>query len=558
MLQRVLKDRGVRTKIMAISVMLATLAAGITALAVTQLASVYGATDQIVHHSLKPLQQLAQVQLDVQQAKIQIRQLAVSVTEENKATAQQGIVTDDQALDADLAVYLPEASDPAAVRGFQTLWAQWRGYRDKALVPPAKAGNLKAFAAATKEGLQMAGGAMDQLDKAAKAQQAEADKTAHDAEHVYTTSRALMIAIAVVGLILAMLCSEYIARRIVKPLQDVRQVLARVAEGDLTVRADVSGKDETGMIGQATNDTVGRLYQIVTDVVSAADQLSTAAGQVSSASQSLSQSATEQAASVEQTSASIEQMTASIAQNGDNAKATDKIASSAAEQAGDGGGAVQQTVNAMRDIASKIAIIDEIAFQTNMLALNATIEAARAGEHGKGFAVVATEVGKLAERSQVAAQEISQLATDSVATAERAGALLQEIVPSITNTSSLVQEIAAASAEQTSGVGQINSAMAQMSQTTQQSASSSEELAATSEELQGQAETLQEIMSFFQTGQSDRPRARARAAAAAVGSQVSPRRHASSGVPQMQPGAVPAPRPRSDAPVFSDAKFDRF
>jgi methyl-accepting chemotaxis protein len=151
----------------------------------------------------------------------------------------------------------------------------------------------------------------------------------------------------------------------------------------------------------------------------------------------------------------------------------------------------------MKEITSKIGIIDDIAFQTNMLALNATIEAARAGEHGKGFAVVATEVGKLAERSQVAAQEISTVAIDSVGLAEKAGGLLDAIVPSIKKTSDLVQEISAASQEQSTGVSQINTAMTQLSQTTQQNAAASEELAATSHEMGSQAQALQQTMSFF-------------------------------------------------------------
>jgi methyl-accepting chemotaxis protein len=195
-------------------------------------------------------------------------------------------------------------------------------------------------------------------------------------------------------------------------------------------------------------------------------------------------------------------MSASISQNSDNARVTDGMATQTSKEAVDGGNAVNDTVAAMKQIASKIGIVDDIAYQTNLLALNAAIEAARAGEHGKGFAVVAAEVRKLAERSQLAAKEIGDLATSSVATAEHAGKLLNTIVPSILKTSELVQEIAAASAEQSESVVQIGGAMGQLSKATQQNASASEELAATSEELSGQAEQLQQSIAFFKTGAS--------------------------------------------------------
>ena len=284
---------------------------------------------------------------------------------------------------------------------------------------------------------------------------------------------------------------------VIGPLNEVSRVLVAMSQGDLdqSITQSYSGRLEELRV--AANTTVEKLAETVSQVAEATDQLAGAANQISSAAQTLSQSATEQAASVEETSAGIEQMTTSIAQNSDNAKVTDGIASQTASEAADGGRAVQGTVEAMKEIASKIAIIDEIAFQTNMLALNATIEAARAGEHGKGFAVVATEVGKLAERSQIAAHEIGLLASGSVQTAEQAGALLSEIVPRIGRTSDLVQEIASACAEQTSGTRQINVAMTQMSQLTQQNASFSEELAATAEEMMSQTAALQDLMTFF-------------------------------------------------------------
>jgi len=292
-------------------------------------------------------------------------------------------------------------------------------------------------------------------------------------------------------------------------LGDVADVLAAFAEGDLTRRIERDYQGLFGKVKDSANTTAANLTRVMDEVRAAADALTGAANQVSATAQSLSQAASEQAASVEETSAQIDTMSASISQNSDNARVTDGMATKASKEATDGGGAVNQTVVAMKQIAAKIGIVDDIAYQTNLLALNAAIEAARAGEHGKGFAVVAAEVRKLAERSQEAAKEIGDLAGSSVSTAERAGKLLDEIVPSIQKTSELVQEIAAASSEQSESVVQIGGAMGQLSKATQQNASASEELAATSEELSGQAEQLQQSIAFFNTG-DQAPAARSR------------------------------------------------
>ena len=290
-------------------------------------------------------------------------------------------------------------------------------------------------------------------------------------------------------------------RRAVRPLggepEYVREVIGRVAEGDLTVDVRVKPNDTSSLLFTA-HAMVEKLERIIGEVNSAADSLASASTEVSATSQTLSQASSEQAASVEQTTANMDQMTASVSQNTDNATLTDSMASKAAQQAGEGGKVVGQTVEAMKSIAEKIGIIDDIAYQTNLLALNAAIEAARAGEQGKGFAVVAAEVRKLAERSQVAAQEIGKVAHDSVELAESAGSLLAEMVPSIEKTSDLVQEIAAASREQSAGLGQVNGAMGQLNQAAQQTASASEQLAATAEQMGGQAQQLQSVMQFFQ------------------------------------------------------------
>jgi len=309
-----------------------------------------------------------------------------------------------------------------------------------------------------------------------------------------------ILAISGFALLVLVVISFLIARNLLRQLGGeparAAELMHCFASGDLTAEVAVEANDNTSLLF-AIRKTQESLAHTIAEVRNTADSLVSSAQQVTMTAQSLSQSASEQAASVEQTSASIEQMTASISQNTENAKVTDGMASIASQKAQEGGVAVNETVAAMKQIADKIGIIDDIAYQTNLLALNAAIEAARAGEHGKGFAVVAAEVRKLAERSQIAAQEIGLVASSSVKLAEKAGLLLNEMVPSIQKTSDLVQEIAAASQEQSSGVGQINGAMGQLNKATQQNASASEELAATAEEMGGQVEQLHDLMGFF-------------------------------------------------------------
>jgi len=289
---------------------------------------------------------------------------------------------------------------------------------------------------------------------------------------------------------------------VIGPVNEAVGVLVEMEKGDLTRTVNGNYKGQLKDFKDTVNNTIAKISQVINDVNGAASNIASASEEVSATAQSMSQATSEQAASVEETSASIEQMSASIDQNTENAKVTEGMATQASGEAVQGGEAVKETVSAMKSIAGKIGIIDDIAYQTNLLALNAAIEAARAGEHGRGFAVVAAEVRKLAERSQIAAQEIGELAESSVERAENAGKLLETIVPSIKKTSDLVQEISAASEEQSAGVGQINSAMDQLNQITQQNASSSEQLAATSEEMSGQASQLLDLMAFFTVGDS--------------------------------------------------------
>ena len=286
-------------------------------------------------------------------------------------------------------------------------------------------------------------------------------------------------------------------------LRATTAVAEEIAKGNLTVQAKrLSDKDTLGI---ALETMIERLREVVTDVSTAVENVAAGSEELSASAETLSQGVSEQAASSEEASSSMEEMAANIRQNADNASETEKIARQSAADAAKSGEAVGKAVSAMKTIAEKIGIVQEIARQTDLLALNAAIEAARAGEHGKGFAVVASEVRKLAERSQAAAAEISTLSGQTLTVSEEAGQMLTRLVPDIQRTASLVSEITSASREQNTGAEQINVAIQQLDQVTQQNASAAEEMSSTSEELSSQAQQLQTSISFFTLGNEGHP-----------------------------------------------------
>src|SRR5450830_461568 len=478
----------------------------------------------------------------------------LSVQEADMTANEQRLAATGAKLKEDLATYRGLISEPGEPELFEQLLAlntEFMRLHGTMMVlsrdMKKEEANALAVGPSAKIMIEMTG----VLDKLVKLNTDGGARSTVSADETYAASRTsligLLLGIVALGFVLAL----WVARTVSRPLNAAVGVARQVAAGDLTAHIVVTSQDETGQLMAALKDMNASLQDLVGQVLSGTDTIATASSQIAAGNQDLSSRTEQQASSLEETASSMEELTSTVRQNADNARQANTMALTSASIAVEGGKVVSEVVGTMasinassRKIVDIIAVIDGIAFQTNILALNAAVEAARAGEQGRGFAVVATEVRNLAQRSAAAAKDIKVLIGDSVekveagsALVEQAGMTMDDIVASITRVTDIMSEITAATAEQSAGIEQVNQAIAQMDQVTQQNAALVEEAAAAAESMQEQAASLTQVVSVFKLD-----------AARLVVRQVAPRAAAATAPVTMAVAPVTATAPARLAP----------
>ncbi|OFA02597.1 methyl-accepting chemotaxis protein [Duganella sp. HH101] len=516
-------------------VLLLTLIMGVCSL--LSMGQVNQASNDLAENWMPSVQAVLALRVDI--GELRRWELSHLMVDEEKAMAQydQRMNATLAALAADRARYEKLISSPgekAAYERFSLSLQALLKDNDKLLALSRAGQKAEARAVIVGSSATTIGALIEDVNQLVKINIDGGNDASAQATATFHTARWTAIGLLALNIGIGMVLALWVARIVSAPLREAVGLARGVADGDLTRAIAVHSACETGQLMQALKDMTGNLQNLVSQVRSGTDTIATASSQIASGNQDLSSRTEQQASSLEETASSMEELTSTVKQNADNARQANQLAQSASGIALKGGDVVGQVVGTMasinessRKIVDIIAVIDGIAFQTNILALNAAVEAARAGEQGRGFAVVASEVRNLAQRSAAAAKDIKQLIGDSVQKVEsgsqlvdQAGATMNEVVASIARVTDIMSEITSASVEQSSGIEQVNTAIVQMDQVTQQNAALVEQAAAAAEAMQDQAARLSEVVSVFKLQASGappvRPAARSKPAAASV------------------------------------------
>ena len=490
------------------------LTVGLGVFSVIQLSKVNQKSTDLAENWMPSARMLLELKTDLARYRTNELQHIMSETPEDRGNYENAMSSLWEQLQKNLVAYQKLPAEREEMELGQQLKAAMAAYKplhEKVIAASNAQQDAEARALIRGQALQVYRSTTGTLDKLVKINVDGGAQASTDANTLYASSRAWVIGAIFGAIAIGLVLAVFIARLVATPLRQAVQIAQTVASGDLTSRIEPKTTDETGMLLSALKAMNDSLAKVVGEVRHGTDTIATASSQIASGNQDLSSRTEEQASSLEQTAASMEELTSTVKQNADNARQANQLAVSASEVAMRGGHVVSQVVDTMgsintssRKIVDIIAVIDGIAFQTNILALNAAVEAARAGEQGRGFAVVASEVRSLAQRSAAAAKEIKALIDDSVGKVAagshqvaEAGQTMEEIVASVKRVTDIMGEIMSASQEQTSGIEQINQAITQMDQVTQQNAALVEEAAAAAASLQEQAGSLSQVVSVF-------------------------------------------------------------
>jgi methyl-accepting chemotaxis protein len=544
-----------------------------------QLQALQRNTEALAHNWLPSVEASGAMSAALGNTRMSFLRLTLSRDEQEQAKFSQELSKNRSSFDEAMKVYLPLVSSAQEQVLADQLQAAARTYFHSGE-------RLQALVAAgeTEEARELSGGLMREhglalrntIDAVVKLNREGADKESHTADASYASALLSITAATLMAIMLGLALAWRISADLSRRVGSAAQAADRFAAGDLTHQVEAQGSDEVALLLQAMQRMQRQLAGLVSEVRGNAESVATASAEISQGNTDLSQRTEEQASALQQTAASMEQINGTAQSNADNAAQASQLATQAAGVAEHGSQVVGEVVTTMREIeqASRqmeeiIAVIDGIAFQTNILALNAAVEAARAGEQGRGFAVVAGEVRSLAQRSADAARQVKTLIGKSVervssgsSLVDKAGSTMLEVKASVQRVSDIVGEIAAGSREQMSGVAQVSQAVSQMDQTTQQNAALVEESAAAAESLRHQADTLVKAVAVFRTDAGSPPAAATPPVASkpAFAERRGPNRAANISRPnfgQKKPAAAPVP-PAQATSTGTDGEWASF